>query len=320
MHFALRVLGTSSALFAHGRHQSSVLIELEHDYYMVDCGEGTQLQMQNLGLKASRIKCIFISHLHGDHYLGLMGLLSTMGLQGRTQSIEIYGPEGLETITRLQLQHGGGRFNYAINFHTVTGNGEVIFQDHYLKVSTLPLEHSVPVIGFMFEEIIHKLRLIKGAVVNVPYRLIMALQDGEDPFWEEEGITLDHKDFTYPPRAPRRIAYCCDTCYKEELIPLVSGVDILYHEATFTDNLLERAIATKHSTATQAASIAKAAGVKKLIITHFSSRFVDPSPLLVEASTVFTNTSLAVEGARYLLTTDGITEQEQENMPILTEE
>ncbi len=257
MEFDITILGSNSASFAYGRHQTAQLLVHNHHYYLIDCGEGTQLQMQLMGLKGNRINNIFISHLHGDHYLGLMGLISTYHLTGRRAPLTVYGPKGLNEIITIQLRYSETVLQYPLSFVEIDSRAHSpIYENERLEVWTLPLEHRIPCCGFLFKE--------KEA--------------------EESGIP------------PRSYAFCSDTKYNAGLASLIEGVNLLYHEATFLDELADRAKATFHSTASEAAKIADAAQVGKLLLGHFSSRYKDLQPFLDEAGAIFPNTELAEEG------------------------
>jgi len=265
---------------------------------LLDCGEGTQMQLINYKIRYQRINHIFITHLHGDHYFGLIGLLSTMHLHGRKNDIELYGPIGLDEIITLQLKYSETFLAYKINFHPVdTENITQILDAKHFVVETIPLSHRIKCCGYLFKEKPKKRRLIKEALPeDLSLLNLVALKDGKDLLDEYGEILIENEKVTLPPKKNRTYAYCTDTAYLEAIIPQITDIDLLYHESTFLSDMKARAIETYHSTCAEAATIAKKANVKKLVIGHFSSRYKDLSPLLEEARTVFPNTSLAIEG------------------------
>ena len=261
------------------------------------------MRMARFRIRSQRINHIFISHLHGDHYLGLMGLLSTMHLQGREKALDLYGPKGLSEIITLQLKYSETVLNYEINFHPIqTDLHKVIHEDDYIKVWSIPLNHRIPCSGFMFEEKTKKRRINKDKLPEgFSVRNIVRLKHGEDIFDDEGALLYQNKDLTLPPKKSFKYAYCSDTKYDESIIPYIKNADLLYHESTFTEEHAERASNTYHSTAKEAASIAKKAEVGKLLLGHFSVRYKDLDPLLSEAKQVFENSALAIEGEEFVL-------------------
>lgn len=298
MSFTLKILGSNSAAPAHNRHQTSQLLNVQNHTFLIDCGEGTQIQLIKYKLKAQKINNIFISHLHGDHYLGLMGLISTMHLQNRTKDLFIYGPPGLAEIITLQLQYSQTILNYKIKFQEVdTSKRKVIFEDEILVVETIPLNHRIGCAGFLFREKPKKRRIIKEKLPhNCSLKNILSLKNGEDIYDEDGEILYHNESMTFPPRKSRSYAYCSDTKYDENIIEQIKHVDLLYHESTFLSDREERANQTFHSTARQAATIAKKAEVGKLLLGHYSIRYKELQPLLDEARDVFENAALAIEG------------------------
>jgi ribonuclease Z len=264
---------------------------------MIDCGEGTQLQFRALKLNFNRLNHIFISHLHGDHCLGLPGLISTLGLLGRTADLHIYAHRDAETIFRPLLNYFCRELSYTIFFHAFNpSKHELIFEDRTLKVYSIPLKHAVPTAGFLLEEQPKSAHIVREMTdfYQVPIAQLNAIKNGAD-FVTPEGIVIPNDRLTKPANPPKRYAYCSDTAYSEKIIPLIEGVDLLYHEATFSEEDRARAKETQHSSATQAAMIAKAAHVKKLILGHFSARYPDETMILKEAQAVFPHTILAGE-------------------------
>lgn len=303
MGIRIKILGSNSAAPAHRRHHTSQLINIEGKYYLMDCGEGTQLQLKRYHIKAQRINHIFISHLHGDHYLGLMGLLSTMHLMGREKKLDLYGPKGLSEIITMQLKYSETVFNYPINFVEVdTTVSKVIHEDDFVKVYSIPLNHRIPCCGYLFEEKKKNRRLIKALLPeNLSIRNITRLKHGEDITDENDKVIFKNSDMTLPPKKSFSYAFCSDTKYDESIIPIIKGVDMLYHESTFMEEHADRAANTFHSTAKEAATIAKKAKVEKLLLGHFSVRYKELTPIQDEAKTVFENSYLAIEGEEFVL-------------------
>lgn len=300
MAFELTILGSSAAMPAHGRHLSAQVLQAGEELFLIDCGEGTQFQLMNLKIKFSKINHIFISHLHGDHIFGLVGLLMTFGLTSRTTPLHIYSPAGLEYLIKTQIPH---EQDYPIYFHhSDTTISTLLFENKYLEVYSIPLIHRAPCHGFLFAEKKKVANIIKEKIeeYNIPYQQIPFIKEGGN-FITQDGRTILHEELTTPAPTPLKFAYCSDTMYSEEIIPIIKGVNLLYHEATFMQDMLEQAQKTMHSTAAQAASIAQQAQVQKLIIGHFSARYQDLAPLLEEAKTVFEQTFLAEEGGNVLI-------------------
>lgn len=298
MNFDITILGSNSASFAYGRHHTSQLVNHNQCLYLIDCGEGTQNQLARYKVKIQRISHIFISHLHGDHYLGLVGLISTMHLQGRTDALHIFAPAGLDEVITLQLRLSDTRLNYPITFHEVnTEIAAIIYENEVLTVSTIPLNHRVKCAGFLFKEKPKKRRIVMDALHRGYTNLhLNLLKKGEDIRDENGEIVYKNSDVTLPPKHSRSYAYCSDTRYDVRIIPLVQHADLLYHESTFMSDMEQRAYETFHSTAAQAAQVAKTAEVGKLMLGHYSSRYKELEPLLTEAKDVFGNTILSIEG------------------------
>lgn len=269
----------------------------------MDCGEGTQIQLRRYDLNLHRINHIFISHLHGDHYLGLMGLLFTMHLQQRMSDLHIYSHPGLDEIITLQLKHSHSALNYNLIFHPLKKDvHEIIFEDDKVQVETLPLQHKITCSGFLFREKEKPRRIDKTLLPDgLLLQQLAALKRGEDVMNDEGLILYRNQDLTMPGRRSRSYAYCSDTAYFPALISLVKEVDLLYHEATFAEEDSIKAKETKHSTAKEAAELAQQAQVKKLALGHFSARYKDLSILENEAKEIFPNVALAVEGLTFSL-------------------
>lgn len=303
MSIRVKILGSNSAAPAHRRNQTSQLVNVEGRFYLIDCGEGTQLQLKRFRIRAQRINNIFISHLHGDHYLGLMGLLSTMHLLGRKKSLNLYGPKGLAEIITLQLKYSETVFNYDINFHSIdTEVNQVIHEDDFIRVHSIPLDHRIPCSGFLFEEKPKKRRIIKEKLpADMSVRNIVRLKNGEDILDDDGKMLYENRAYTHPPKKSFKYAYCSDTRYNESILPYIKGADMLYHESTFLEEHRDRAKSTYHSTAKEAAQIAQKAEVGRLLLGHYSIRYKELTPLEEEAKTVFNNSSLAIEGEEYVL-------------------
>jgi len=299
--FVLTILGSSSSIPTSTRNLTAQLLNVSGRFFLIDCGEATQIQLRRYKIKFQRINHIFISHLHGDHYFGLVGLISTMHMLGRTNDLHIFGPHELKDIIDIQLKYADTRLRYSIHYHALQyKSSEIILEDEILSVETIILKHRIPCCGFLFREK-PKLRNIKKNVIdryNIPIDERPKIKRGED-YKTPDGKIIKNSELTTPPPPPRSYAYCSDTAYNEALIPQVSNVDLLYYETTFMHDMLERAEETYHSTTIQAATIAKKAKVKQLIIGHFSARYKDLEPLLRETKSVFKNTVLAEEGKQY---------------------
>ncbi len=303
MPFELTILGSSSATPTQNRHPTAQVLNIRERFFLIDCGEGTQSQLVRYKIKYSRIGHIFISHLHGDHYLGLMGLLSTMHLQGRNNEIHLYGQQELMDIIELQLRLSQTVLRYNLIFHPVKNySGTIILEDEDLSVSTISLNHRIPCTGFLFKEKPkpRKLLINKMKQYNIPFKYYAGIKIGEN-YEDDFGNIIPNKELTISAGRPRSYAFCSDTVYLEHLADEVRGVDLLYHESTFMHDLLDRAKATFHSTSIEAATVAKNAGVLRLLIGHFSARYKDLGPMLEEARTIFPESELALEGRKFVV-------------------
>lgn len=299
--FEVLILGSSSALPAYGRHPSAQLVNLHENLFLIDCGEGTQSRLAEFGCKMHRIRAVFISHLHGDHYFGLPGLLTSLNLLGRTGPLDVFSPEGLEPLMDEILRLGQGELQYKIQWHTlVAGGKKKIFEDRVMEVFSFPLAHRIPTFGFMFCEKpgMRKLRPEKIAGRAISYETLKKLKAGIDVV-EESGPTYLFSEFTEDPPSPRKYAYCSDTLPLHGLVSIIREADLLYHESTYMEEHLEKAGLNYHSTASQAGAMAASAKVKKLIVGHFSSRYKLLDELLAEARAVFPNSELALEGKKF---------------------
>lgn len=299
----LTILGSGSAKPKPHRFQSAQLLEWHNKQFLIDCGEGTQNRLIQEGIRATRLNHIFISHLHGDHCFGLMGLLSTMGMLGRTADIEIHAQRDLEVLLRPMIDFFCGDFPFAIHFRTFNPQAtEVIYEDRGITVTTIPLKHHVPTVGFLFAEKPKERHLRREMIeaYGIPVSQLKEIKAGVD-FVTPDGQTVPNARLTTPPSPPRRFAYISDTAYCEQIVPMISGADCLYHEVTYMSDNAARAKQTHHSTAAQAATIAKMAGVKQLIVGHYSARYDDVEPLLEEARAIFPNTIGAHDGTKFVI-------------------
>jgi ribonuclease Z len=275
MRFEVTILGSGAALPTTLRNPSAQYVFCNERHILIDCGEGTQSQLRKNGISLQKITHILISHLHGDHFFGLVGLLSSMHLLGRDKGITVYGPEGLEQIVRLQLELGGAQLGFGITFVALDGKTpKLLFEDKRIEIHTFPLRHRVPTNGFRIGEkpFDRPLDGEKFKRDGLSLTLIPRFKRGENVELED-GTVLFADEYTFSPKASRSYAYCSDTIYEENIVPHVRGVDVLYHEATFLHEMIERAKVTFHSTARQAAQIAQLAGVKQLLLGHLSARY-----------------------------------------------
>ena len=294
----LNILGCHSATPLENAHTTSQVLEVRDHLFLIDCGEGTQTELRKNKIKFSRIKHVFISHLHGDHFYGLVGLISTFRLLGREADLHIYGPKGIKEIITLQLKLANSWTNYDLFFHELEQkDSHLIFEDDSLSVRTIPLDHRVYTNGFLFEEKMGLRRLDKDKIgaYDIPHYELQNLKRGKDIVLED-GTHLSNQSLTLDPHPIKRYAYCSDTAYNESIIPLIQEVDLLYHEATFLEDHQNLAAKTKHSTASQAAKIAQLAKVKRLVLGHYSSRYRDKSDFLRESLPIFESVELASDG------------------------
>jgi ribonuclease Z len=299
MSIKLTILGCHSATPRENAHPTSQIVAIKNHTFLIDCGEGTQVQLRKYSIKFNKIKHIFISHLHGDHFYGLIGLISTFRLLNRETELHIYAPKGLKEIITLQLKLSKSWTQYPLYFHELNSTeSEVIFEDEKVIVKTIPLSHRVYTNGFLFKEKAGERKLNVKAIENYPDIKICDYQNiknGRD-FTLENGSIIKNQELTLEPNQPLSYVFCSDTEYLPEITKIIYKVNTLYHEATFLNDKEALAKTTKHSTAQQAAEIAKMAEVKKLIIGHFSSRYKNKNTFLTEAKIIFKNTVLAEEG------------------------
>lgn len=301
--FDIHILGCGSALPTTRHQATSQVINIREKLFMIDCGEGTQVQLRRSRLRFNRLNHIFISHLHGDHCFGLIGLISTFGMLERTADLHIHCHPELEKLLMPQLDFFCKGMSYQVIFHPFNpGEQTIIYDDRSVSVETIPLRHRIPTCGFLFKEKPTPNHILREMIdfYKIPTYMINRIKNGED-YTAEEGVVIPNSRLTTPSSPPRSYAYCSDTMYLPRIVPQIQGVDLLFHEATFANTELARAKQTMHSTAQQAAQIAQAAQVKKLMIGHFSARYEDENALLKEASSIFPQTILAQENLRISL-------------------
>jgi len=302
MSLKLTILGCHSATPRVNAHPTSQFLEIKNHNFLIDCGEGTQVQLRKYGIKFSKIKHIFISHLHGDHIYGLIGLISTFRLLNRETALHIYAPKGLKEIITLQLKLSNSWTHYPLLFHELTSEkSELIFEDDKVEVFTIPLDHRIYTNGFLFKEKIGERKLDMNAILNYNEIEICDYQNlkiGRD-FTLKNGKVITNKILTLDPEKPKSYAFCSDTSYSPEILPIIKNVSCLYHETTFLKDRENLATTTKHSTAEQAATIAKQANVKQLIVGHYSGRYKNIEDFKTEAQEVFKNTLLAEAGKMF---------------------
>lgn len=297
----LTILGCHSATPRISTHPTSQVLEIKNHIFLIDCGEGTQVQLRKYKVKFNRIKHIFISHLHGDHFFGLVGLISTFRLLTRETDLHIYGPKGIKEVITLQLKLGGAWINFNLIFHELTSkSSELIFEDDKVEVYTIPLKHRVYTNGFLFKEKEGERKLDMNAILNdnIDVAYYRKLKQGADVL-NEDGVLVKNEAVTKPPVPPKQYAFCSDTVYSEAIVPIIKGVDLLYHESTFLEKHAQLAPPTKHSTAKQAANIAKLAEVKHLLLGHFSTRYDNLSTFKEEAQEIFESVELAGAGKTF---------------------
>ena len=297
----LHILGCYAATPRAWTNQTSQVLEIRNHLFLIDCGEGTQVQLRKNKIKFSRIEHIFISHLHGDHFFGLPGLISTFRLLGREKDLHIYGPEGIKQAITLLLRLGNSWTNYKLIFHELTSNEpEIIFEDTKVRVKTIPLDHRIYTNGFLFSELPgeRKLNVLATAKYKIDKAYFRTIKQGKD-IKLNDGSVIANSELSLDPPQIKQYAYCSDTGFKRELVPLLSNVDLLYHEATFLETEAHLAKKTKHSTAMQAATIAREANVFRLILGHFSTRYKSILPFKEEAIAIFNNVDLADDGKTF---------------------
>lgn len=298
MSFEVCILGSGAALPTSLRNPTSQYVQCNDRHILIDCGEGTQVQLRKNHVHIQKINHILISHLHGDHFFGLVGLLSTLHLLGRDKDLTIYGPEELEQIIRLQLEVGGAKLGFGLHFVALNGKEhKLIFEDKLIEIWTFPLSHRVPTNGFLIKEKPkeRKLNAERFQEAGLSLTLIPKLKQGMDVELES-GEIIYFEEYTYPQKPSKAYAYCSDTIFDERIVEYIKHADLLYHEATFLNDKLDRAKQTFHSTAEQAAIIAKQAEVGKLLLGHLSARYDNGLKHLEEASKVFENVKVVEDG------------------------
>ena len=296
--FNINILVCGSALPTTRHLATSQIVDLRDKLYMIDCGEGTQVQMRRMRVRFGRLAHIFISHLHGDHCFGLPGLISTLGMLGRTGELVVHGPKEVETYLRPVMDLFCRGMEFEVRFNPVdTRSHSLVMEDRSLSVYSIPLKHRIPTCGYLFAEKPKEAHIIREMTdfYQVPVRCMKDIKQGQD-YVTPEGEVVPNSRLTRPAAPPKRYAFCSDTAYNRSIIPIIEGADLLYHEATFAECDLARAKETFHSTARQAAEIARDAHVKRLVIGHYSARYEDLSELHREAEAVFPGTILGNEG------------------------
>jgi len=298
MSFKLTVLGSSSAIPTIHRHPTAQLLNVNERFFLIDCGEGTQVQLRRFQLSFQRINHVFISHLHGDHYFGLIGLITSMHLLGRNKDLHIYAHKELQEIIEVQLSASNTELNFPLFIHNIPENEEVVlFEDDNIQVKNLLMNHTIKCSGFLFKEKKTKRKVIKKMIekYNVPFNKIESLKNGADLI-DNNGNIILNSILTDKNTDPFTYAYCTDTRFTEQLIDKLEGVKLLYHETTFMHDLKDRADKTGHSTTIEAATIAKKAKVDRLLIGHYSQRYRNLDKLLLETKSVFKNVDLSFAG------------------------
>lgn len=295
--FKIHILGCGSATPTLHHFPSSQIVEVRGKLFMIDCAEGTQLQLRKLRVPFTKIQAIFISHIHGDHCFGLIGMISTFGLLGRTAPLHVYAPKALEKMLEMQIQMFCNDLGYEVVFHAVdTKENKVIYDDRSLTVETVPLCHRVPCAGYIFREkpTLPHIRRDMIDFYQIPLSQINNIKAGAD-WTTPEGTVIENSRLVTPAEPPRSYAYCSDTAYLPNLHEMLKGVTTLYHEATYAEDMIDNAVKYCHSTARQAAMVAKAAGVSRLLLGHYSSRYTNEDILLNEAREIFHNSFLTNE-------------------------
>ncbi len=303
MTFAITILGCGAAVPTGKHNPTAQVVNLHDKLFLIDCGEGTQMQLRKFKIRFQRINQVFISHLHGDHYLGLMGFISSMHLLGRKTPLTIYAPSDLKMIVEIQLKASQTFLDYKIEFVTTSDKEKtMIFEDKSLKVYSFPLKHRIECCGFLFEEKERKPKILKNFVTqyNLEPGQIIQLKRGNKVLLES-GLEIDPEEVCTPADAPRSYAFCSDTAPSEKVISAIQNVTVLYHEATFLEEEKARAKSTFHSTAGQAAGVASKANAGLLILGHFSSRYTDDTQFAEEARVLFSNVQLADEGKTFII-------------------
>lgn len=299
--FALTILGNNSAIPAFDRNPTAQVLQTMDESFLIDCGEGTQMQLSKYKIKRSRINHIFISHLHGDHYFGLIGLLTSMSLLNRNQPLHIHAPAPLQELINMQLDFASTQLCFPLHFHSLQDEGAIVSNDK-ITITCFKVQHRIDCWGFLFREKKNSRKLDpeRAKIYEIPAAFYEKLQQGHD-YVNKKGTIVPNEEVTTAGPIPKSYAYCADTIYDESLAEKVKGVDLLYHETTYLKNLQQRATDRYHSTTIQAGAIAKKAGVKKLLIGHFSSKYESLDEFLSETKEIFENTELALQGCCYIV-------------------
>lgn len=302
-HFVLTILGAGSATPVVGRHPTAQVLTYDHDYFLIDCGEGTQYRLLEQKIRPGRLQYIFISHLHGDHYFGLAPLLSSLNLSGRTEDLYLFGPQGLDEILTTMFRYSDTRLNYPLHFQPVDPTKVTVLADlPHLTIESFPLVHRINCTGYLFREKPTKRKLLREKLPSdVPIAYMKQLKEGFDIVNEQGQLLYAVDDYTLPGPTPKSYAFCSDTRFEEKVVDYIREVSLLYHEATFLNDHAARASEVYHSTARQAAAIAAQGNVGRLLIGHFSSRYKQFDAFLEEARPIFAETYLAEEGQTYAI-------------------
>lgn len=303
MSFEVTILGCSSATPTPDRHPSAQVLSIRNTWMLIDCGESTQNQMLRYKISHHKIRHIFISHLHGDHYLGLNGLLATINFQGRESALHLYGPAALEEMVYLYFKNSGTTLRFPLVFHCMNYEQKTMIVDEpHFRVYSIPLQHRIPTTGFLFEEKreLRHINIEACQSYDIPYASYQSLKEGK-AYMTPSGEIIANEVLTNGPSLPRSYAYFSDTRFVPELALDIRAVNLLYHEATFMHDLVDRAEETLHSTARQAAQMAAMASAKRLLLGHFSARYRDLTPLLQEAQAYFQESYLAIEGEKFIV-------------------
>ncbi len=296
---AVTILGNNSAVPAFDRHPTSQIVTMDGINFLVDCGEGTQIQMMKYKIRRAKISHIFISHLHGDHYFGLVGLINTFGLLNHQQDLHVFGPSPLQEIIELQLKVANATLPFQLYFHTINKDG-ILVDESKFEVRCFRTNHRIECYGFVFTEKKkpRKINLEKAREAEIPANFYKKLEEGLD-YINKKNELIKNEEVTFESSKGKTYIFCADTKYDESLVPHLRGADIIYHETTYLDNLKDKAVERFHSTSKQAALMAKKAKVKKLLIGHFSSKYAELVEFEKEAREIFENTEIAVEGVTY---------------------
>lgn len=296
---SVTILGNNSAVPAFDRHPTSQVVTLDGTNYLVDCGEGTQIQMIKYKIRRGKISHIFISHLHGDHYFGLVGLITSFGLLNHQQDLHVFGPSPLQEIIELQLKVAKTVLPYNLYFHTINAEG-LLVEDSKIEVRCFKTNHRIECYGFSFREkkMPRKIDIEKVTTAGIPASFYKKLEEGMD-YMTKDNVLIKNETVTVEAPKGKSYVFCADTKYDESLLPHLHEADLIYHETTYLDHLLNKAIERFHSTSSQAAMIAKKGRVKKLLIGHFSSQYAELDEFEKEARVVFANTEIALEGVAY---------------------